>query len=101
MAGKPIGELNGRWAFLLKVTLVLIPSVFTLVGLIAVPWVQWVTETTYAVEAHFIEAEKCAEDVQKQIDDVESRLRQNNSDHTDIKLSLEQIKGKLGIEGNK
>ena len=101
MAGKPIGELNGRWAFLLKLTLVLIPSLCTLAGLIAVPWIQWITETTYAVEAHFIEAEKCAEDVQKQIDDVEARLRQNIADHTDIKISLEQIKGKLGIEGKK
>jgi hypothetical protein len=43
MAGKPIGELNGKWALLLKIGLASIPVGAVFLSAIAVPWTRWVT----------------------------------------------------------
>ena len=47
MSGTRIGELNGRWAILLKVTLVAIPCITTLFIASFLPWAVWVTGNIY------------------------------------------------------
>ena len=44
MAGKPIGELNGRWALLFKVTQASLPLFMAIV----IPWCIWVTKTLHS-----------------------------------------------------
>jgi hypothetical protein len=43
MAGKPIGQLNGMWALLLKVNLTVVPMVLT--GVLT--WAIWITNDTF------------------------------------------------------
>ena len=47
MSGTRIGEMNGRWAMLLKVTLVGIPCLTSLFLASFIPWAVWVTGNIY------------------------------------------------------
>jgi hypothetical protein len=113
MAGKPIGALNGPWALLHKVTLVLVPALCSVLLAIAVPWVRWMTERGYATEAQadiILSMEKTLEDVQAQvhrmptkeyqdrIKSLEMDMRTNLNDHTNIKVSLGRIEERLGTK---
>ena len=111
MSGTRIGELNGRWAMLLKVTLVGIPCLTSLFLASFVPWAVWVTGNIYTsrqiVEmVHTMQAESKAVDIR--IDNLppeewKARIRvleedgkQNLKDHQTIIISLEQIKTAVG-----
>jgi hypothetical protein len=112
MSGTPIGELNGRWALLLKATLVAVPLVTSLVTAAFIPWSCWVTRNIYAS----IELTEAVEvlsselrDINKEMDNLpppewKERIRkledssiQNREDHLEIKLSLARISSKLGV----
>lgn len=112
MASRPIGELNGRWAFLLKLTLVLVPGLCGIFCAVAVPWVRWITATSYAAEDHLEEVVLMREELDTldarirqlptaewcdRIRMLEDQMRSNIEDHARIMISLEQIKGKLGV----
>lgn len=112
MSGKPIGELNGPWALLLKITLVCIPVFGTAFTAVAIPWVRWQTETAYRSEETRIIVDELAESMtsinrrfadlpppewKDRVKLLETDARQNLQDHSDIKISLEQIKAKLGV----
>ena len=43
---QPIGELNGRWALLLKVNLIAVPVLLSVV----ITWATWVTTRVFAVD---------------------------------------------------
>ena len=111
MNGTRIGEMNGRWALLLKATLVVIPVLTTIATAAFLPWAVWVTSSLYAVQ-HNSElinqmlAEAKAVDIR--IDNLppeewKARIRileddgkQNLKDHQVIIISLEQIKTAVG-----
>lgn len=44
MSGKPIGELNGRWALAFKISQVTVPIFIFLFATVAIPWCVWVTK---------------------------------------------------------
>lgn len=50
---KPIGEINGPWSLLFKITQVVIP----VMALTIVPWAVWVTSTLYARDARLVRIE--------------------------------------------
>ena len=79
-----IGELNGRWAILLKVTLVAVPAFTTLMLASFLPWAVWVTGNIYRSQDH-----------KNRIVLTESEMKQNSVDHTQIKVMLGGIQAKL------
>ena len=108
MTGKPIGQLNGPWALLLKIVLVLVPIIATC----SIPWIQWQTKEGYASEETRIIVTRLVESVEainekfaelpppewkERVKILEMDARRNLEDHSDIKVSLEQIKAKLGV----
>jgi hypothetical protein len=112
MSGKPIGDLNGPWALLLKITLVCVPVFGSVFIAVAIPWVRWQTETAYRSEETRVIVDELVDSctsINKRFADLppiewrdrvkllETDSRQNLQDHSDIKISLEQIKAKLGV----
>lgn len=113
MASKPIGELNGRWAFLLKLTLVLIPGACGIFCAVTIPWVKWVNDACYSIEAHEADYGALTQDLHNledlvtrlpstewvdRIKTLEEQMRRNSDEHARIMVGLEQIKTKLGVE---
>jgi hypothetical protein len=111
MSGPRIGELNGRWAFLLKITLVAIPTVTTIVTAFFLPWAVWVTNGTYAsfateqavvrLSGECVEVQDIVRDLpppewKERIRNLEDEGKQNFKDHSNIMISLEQIKAAVG-----
>lgn len=111
MTGKPIGQLNGPWAVLLKFALIMIP----IMSAVSIPWVQWQTKEAYSSEETRLIVDKLVDAVdtinrkfselpppewRDRVRILESDARQNLEDHSDIKISLEQIKAKLGVPPN-
>lgn len=107
MSGKPIGELNGRWALLLKVTLVTIPVLTTLVTASFLPWAVWVTTNVYTAQQTSNIVAKVADDLdvmdtridnlppaewRQRITKLEDASLENRDDHTQIKVALAEIK---------
>lgn len=128
-APRKIGEMNGRWAALFKVVLVVVPTVNALF----IPWAVWVTTNVWRSQDHMVHADELhmqieklitshtrdMEVVRQELKEVDRRMdelpsavwrekiatleldmKQNASDHTQIKVALEQIKAKLGIPPN-
>lgn len=58
---KPIGELNGRWALLFKVTQVIIPIFILAISGIGIPWCVWVTKQLNEHTVAIITAQKWQE----------------------------------------
>lgn len=109
MTGRRVGDLNGVWAVLLRFTLVAIP---VMAGA-AIPFVKWTTQSCYTANqtAQLVDnlvdeiraikndiAHMPPEEWRERIKLLECDSRQNLADHTSIKLSLEQIKAKLGVQ---
>ena len=112
MTGTRIGELNGRWALLLKSTLIVIPVLTTLVTAAFLPWSVWVTSSIYASQDNTELIERLMQEakaVDIRIDNLppeewKARIRvleedskQNLKDHQVIIISLEQIKAAVGV----
>jgi len=111
MSGQRIGELNGRWAMLLKVTLVGIPCLTSLFLASFIPWAVWVTGNIYT-SRQIVEVVRTMQSESKAIDtridnlppeEWKARIRvleedgkQNLKDHQTIIISLEQIKTAVG-----
>ena len=115
MTGVRIGELNGRWALLLKTTVVVIPILTALVTAAFLPWSVWVTSNIYTMQnttAVIDDLVKEAKAVDIRIDALppdewrarirvlEDDAKQNQKDHQVIIVSLEQIKGAVGVKPN-
>ena len=111
MTGTRIGEMNGRWAMLLKVTLVSIPCLTSLFLASFIPWAVWVTGNIYTsrqiVEVvRTMQTEAKASDIRidnlppeewkARIRVLEDDSKQNLKDHQMIIISLEQIKTAVG-----
>ena len=75
-SGKTIGSLNGRWAALFKLTVLLVP--------LCLPWFIWVTVTLIQVNMKLSEGERFT---QKNGVEVESRLRNEMRD-MDARIAL-------------
>ena len=105
-----IGELNGRWAILLKVTLVAVPAFTTLMLASFLPWAVWVTGNIYQVQGHsgqIILMMDSLQSINTKVSDLppeewkarikitEMEMKQNNIDHTQIKVMLGGIQAKL------
>ena len=111
MSGTRIGEMNGRWAMLLKVTLVGIPCLTSLFLTSFLPWAIWVTGNIYT-SREIVEVVRTMQMEAKAIDiridnlppeEWKARIRvleedgkQNLKDHQTIIISLEQIKAAVG-----
>lgn len=111
MSGPRIGELNGRWALLLKITLVAIPTLTTIVTAFFMPWAIWVTNGTYAsfateqtvvrLSGECVEIQGTIRDLppaewKERIRTLEDDSKQNFKDHSSILIGLEQIKAAVG-----
>jgi hypothetical protein len=116
MTGSRIGELNGRWALLLKITLIVVPFITTLVTAAFIPWAVWVTGNIYTsrqtseMMTQLIADSKAVniridslppEEWKARIRVLEDDSRQNLKDHQVIIISLEQIKAAVGAVGIK
>jgi hypothetical protein len=112
MTGNRIGELNGRWALLLKVTLVAVPVLTTIVVAVFMPWSVWVTDGVYSSRAteqivvrlsgECVEMKTVIESLpplewKERIRELEADSKQNFKDHSSILISLEQIKAAVGV----
>ena len=108
-SNRPIGELNGHWAALLKIILVAVPIMIP----IFLTWAIWVTAAVFEGKYH-LQASECASvvnaDFHKEIKlrwkDTSQRLdalhakhatydRNNSDEHADITIALQSIKTKL------
>ena len=111
MSGTRIGDMNGRWAMLLKVTLVGIPCLTSLFLASFIPWAVWVTGNIYTsrqivevVRTMQLEAKTIdtridnlpPEEWKARIRVLEDDSKQNLKDHQMIIISLEQIKTAVG-----
>ena len=103
---KTIGMMNGRWAWLFKVALICIPllialecwqtrSIFLLQGDVKeiVHLHDAIAANTEAIRANS-EAIRTLppQDWRERIKQLEADMRQNNTDHTEIKLLLSEIR---------
>ena len=110
MAGPRIGELNGRWAMLLKLTLIAVPVLTTLITAAFLPWAVWVTSNIYAsqqtveivrqlsVDVHEIEVKVQnlpSAEWKDRIVKLEEASFDNREDHAEIKITLAEIKAVL------
>lgn len=115
MNNKAIGELNGKWALLLKATLICIPVLTTISLASFLPWSVWVTGNVYTACHTLTLVNRNSEDLKDihsrieqlppkdwrdRIVVLENGLLQNNKDHVNILISLEQIKSKLQVKDN-
>jgi len=102
-----IGEVEGRWTFLLKCTLVVIPFLTSLGT-----WAVWVTGNVYTSRQTTELVEKLSREIREQdvkfgtlppeewkerIRALERDGKQNLADHASILISLEQIKSAVGV----
>ena len=127
MAGQRVGDLNGKWAFMFKTGVVILP----IINACFIPWAIWVTTTLWDCSAAIKDGDKivdrieliCKEhqadmafmrsefkevdqrldgqppDIWKQkIASIESDLRRNSDEHAQIMVSLEVIKHTLGVK---
>ena len=83
---KLIGELNGKWSFLFRVSLVLMP-IFT--GII-ITWGTWVTTKVYAHDVTFAKVESF----------METTLSQKASDNERYKELILKIEGLTAAMNN-
>lgn len=116
--GNPIGAMNGKWAFLLKLVLITTPAAWAIFVTVDLPWRVWVTKATFAQGTHAEAAARLTEKLEKYIDArerdyriLENRIddlppepwrerilqledweRENRVDHADIKVSLEGMR---------
>ncbi len=119
---KRIGDLNGPWALLFRVVLMLVP--------LSIPLFVWLVSGVWASNDHIRHTDEVTAQIEKlmechkqdmlavrtelreidqRIDELpsavwrerilalEADMKQNTADHTQIKISLEQIKAKMGI----
>lgn len=109
---RKVGDLNGVWAILLRITLVAVPVVGSIITACGVPWIKWVSDSCHTANQTARIVEKLAidieqirvdmahmppEDWRERIRQLEVESRQNRQDHLNIMVSLEQIKTKLGV----
>ena len=107
MAQIHVGEIEGRWAFLLKVTLIVMPFLATIVTAAFIPWSVWVTGNIYmsrqtaelvlklTLDAQQMELkfqQLPPEEWRERIRALEEDGKQNFRDHQAILITLEQIK---------
>lgn len=112
MSGPRIGELNGKWAMLLKATLVFVPVLTTVVTAAFLPWAVWVTSNIYTSQAVVLELNKITSRVESmdreirnlppqewrtRIIELEDANVVNREDHAIIKTTLAQIAQKLDV----
>ena len=111
MTGTNIGELNGRWAVLLKFCLVGVPLIVSIFMASFLPWAVWVTGNIYTSRQTAEIVQQISSDmkaVEDRFDDLppaewrdrirvlENESRQNQKDHAAILIGLEQIKVAVG-----
>jgi hypothetical protein len=127
MAGQRVGDLNGKWAFMFKTGVVVLP----VINACFLPWAIWVTTTLWDCSAAAKDGDKvlsridlvCKEhqadmafmraefkevdqrldgqppEVWKQkIGSIEADMRRNSDEHANIMVSLEVIKQRLGVQ---
>jgi hypothetical protein len=107
MSGTRIGELNGRWAILLKVTLVAIPCITSLFLASFLPWAIWVTGNIYtscqlvgvvqAMKADMQSLDTTVDNLpppewKARTIKLEEAAIENREAHAEIKVILEQTK---------
>jgi len=86
MTSRSGGETTGTWTLVVRIIQVAMMVLGLVLTGIAIPWIRWQTENAYRTDellhrTHAIEAE----------------LKQNATDHADIKVSLARIEAKLGV----
>jgi hypothetical protein len=111
MSGTRIGELNGRWAMLLKFTLVAIPCITSLFLASFLPWAIWVTGNIYTSRQIVEVVQTMKSDlaaINKTVSNLpppewkartiklEDAAIENRESHAEIKVVLEQNKITLG-----
>ena len=115
---RAIGDMNGKWAFLLKAVLITTPAAWAIFITVDVPWRVWVTRSTFETIDHQIHANELngkledyntesrkdfrelerrmdmlpPPDWQQRIKALETWERENKADHAKILIVLEAIK---------
>lgn len=110
-----IGELNGRWAALLKATLVAVPVITSLFIASFIPWAVWVTGNIYTSQRSTEILQQITSDLnaldaridvlpsqewKERVLGLENEAKLNREDHSQIKIGLEQIKAAVGVHTN-
>jgi len=127
MAGQRVGDLNGKWAFMFKAGVVILP----VINACFLPWAIWVTTTLWDCSAAIKDGDKIVDRIevickehqvdmavvrsefkevdqrldgqppkvwQDRISSIESDLRKTTESLTHIVVSLEVIKQRLGVQ---
>lgn len=127
MAGQRVGDLNGKWAFLFKTGVVILP----IINACFLPWAIWVTTTLWDCSAAVRDGDKVISRIdglcnehktdmefmraslkemdfrfdslppqvwKDKITMMEADMRKNGEDHSKILVALEAIKQRLGVQ---
>jgi hypothetical protein len=113
MTAQRIGEINGRFATLLKFQLCAVPFIGFVLAVILIPLLVWIIGSINDLQSHHIEADikfkrlDRLEDVvaelppdqwERRIILLESLAETNVKDHNSIMIDLVKIKSALKIE---
>ena len=93
---KLIGELNGKWSFLFRVSLVLMP-IFT--GII-ITWGTWVTTKVYAHDVTFAKVEAFMESTYLRTTSDNERYKELIVKIENLTVAMNSLRIEMATQGN-
>lgn len=94
---KKIGDLNGKWAVMLKMTVL----VGTVIAPLILAWSVWVTSSIFATTHHIVDTVNFRERIvhmERELSITPDRIKELEKDYSELKTDVKQLKEMNSIE---